>query len=216
MFAHDMKNPLMTSEGLLSRLVLGKAGALTQKQQKYIKTAFSELGKVAQLVAAFSEFSKLEAREHKPVFAQVDLEREIRRNIERVTSEAEKKQITISLEPTETAIEHVNADAAMINRVIRNLFDNAIKHTDSGGVVTVKIIDRDSQIHVSVKDTGSGIPEDHLPFIFDAFYRAERSSIGSGLGLAIARTVIDLHGGEIWVHSPPLQGSTFMFSLSKR
>jgi two-component system CheB/CheR fusion protein len=216
MFAHDMKNPLMTSEGLLLRLVQGKAGALTEKQQKYIKTAFSELGKVSQLVAAFLEFSRLEAREHKPVFTQVDLEGEIRKNIEAVTSAAEKKQITICLEPSEIAIAHVNADAAMISRVIRNLFDNAIRHTDSGGEVTVKIIDRDSHIHVSVKDTGSGIPESHLPYIFDAFYRAERSSAGSGLGLAIARTVIELHGGEIWVHSTPLRGSTFIFSINKR
>jgi signal transduction histidine kinase len=110
----------------------------------------------------------------------------------------------------------INADAAMINRVIGNLLDNAIKHTDSGGVVTVRVTDRGSEILISVKDTGTGIPADHLPYIFDAFYRVGRGSKGSGLGLAIARTIVELHGGKMWVQSTPPEGSTFSFTLLKR
>ena len=216
MFAHDMKNPLVTSEGFLSRILSGKAGALTEKQQNYLKISLSELGEVSRLIAAFLEFSKFEAREYKPVFAPVDLQAEIRKNIEAEKMEAEKKQITISLESPDTARSMVNADAAMINRVLRNLLDNAIKHTDSGGVVTVGVTDRGSELLVSVKDTGAGIPEDQLPYIFDAFYRIGRNSKGSGLGLAIAMTIVELHGGKIWAQSIPLEGSTFRFILPKR
>lgn len=216
MFAHDMKNPLVTSEGFLSRILSGKAGALTEKQQNYLKISLSELGEVSRLIAAFLEFSKFEAREYKPVFAPVDLQAEIRKNIEAEKMEAEKKQITISLESPDTARSMVNADAAMINRVLRNLLDNAIKHTDSGGVVTVGVTDRGSELLVSVKDTGAGIPEDQLPYIFDAFYRIGRNTKGSGLGLAIAMTIVELHGGKIWAQSIPLEGSTFRFILPKR
>lgn len=216
MFAHDMKNPLVTSEGFLRRIISGKAGALTEKQRNYLEVALSELGKVSQLIAAFLEFSRFEARENQPVFAPVDIEAEIRKNIEAEMLEAEKKQITLSFEPPDTAIPLVNADAAMINCVIRNILDNAIKHTDAGGVITVAVTEQDSAILVSVKDTGAGIPPDHLPYIFDAFYRVVRDSRGSGLGLTIAREIIDLHGGKMWVQSCPLEGSTFWFTLLKR
>jgi PAS domain S-box-containing protein len=216
MFAHDMKNPLVTSAGLLSRIIQGKTGTLTEKQQNYLKIAFSELEKVSQLVAAFLEFSKLEERELCPVFAPVDLEAEIQKNIEAEKVSSEKKQITISLDPLDSATSLVNADADMINRVIRNLLDNAIKHTGSGGAVKVKVTDKDNEILVSIKDTGAGISEDQLPYIFDPFYCVKRGSKGSGLGLAIAKKIVELHGGKIWVQSIPTEGSTFKFTLEKQ
>ncbi len=215
MFAHDMKNPLVTSKGFLARIIRGKAGSLTEKQLNYIKIAHSELGKVSWLISDFLDFSKFEAREFKPDFVPVDIQAEILKNIEAEMVEAEKKQITISLEPPDSANSVVNADAAMINRVIRNLLDNAIKHTDSGGVITVRVTDRGSELLVNIKDTGTGIPKDHLPYIFDAFYRVERGVKGSGLGLAITRTIVEVHGGKIWVQSTPSEGSTFSFTLQK-
>ncbi|RPI33897.1 MAG: ATP-binding protein [Nitrospiraceae bacterium] len=108
----------------------------------------------------------------------------------------------------------INADADMVNRVIRNLLVNAIKNTAPGGAVTIKIADRGDEILVSVKDTGIGIPEDRLPHIFDAFYRAGNSK-GSGLGLSIAKTIIEGHGGRIWAESIPDDGSIFSFTMPK-
>jgi len=216
MFAHDMKNPLVTSEGFLTRIMAGKAGTLTEKQLNYLEVALSELGKVSQLISAFLDFSRFEAREFKPVFAPIDLQAEIQKNIAAEKLEAEKKQITVSFEPPDTAISVVNADAVMINRVIRNLLDNAIKHTESGGTVTVRVTEKDSEVLVSVEDTGTGIPKDHLPYLFDAFYRVERGSKGSGLGLAIAKTIVELHGGKMWAQSTIREGSTFWFTLLKK
>ena len=215
MFAHDMKNPLVVSEGFLSRTIVGKAGTLTEKQLNYLKIAHSELGKVSLLISNFLEFSKYEAGEFKPVFTPVDMQAEILKNIESEKMEAEKKQISISLEQSDSSNSVVHADAAMINRLIRNLLDNAIKHTDSGGVVTVRVTDRGTEILVSVKDTGTGIPKDHLPYIFDAFYRVDRNSKGSGLGLAITKTIVELHGGKIWVQSSIGESSIFFFTPMK-
>jgi len=214
MFAHDMKNPAVISEGYLSRLVLGKIGALTEEQQNYLKIIQNELNKLSQLISDFLQFSRFEAIEYKPVLAPFNMKDEIRKNIEAIKVEAEKKQIIVGLENLDTTTPIVNADAAMVNRVISNLLVNAIKYTDPGGAVTIKISDRGNEILVSVKDTGKGIPEDHQPYIFDAFYRAGNSK-GSGLGLSIAKTIIEGHGGWIWAESIPAKGSTFSFTLPK-
>lgn len=213
MFAHDMKNPLVTSEGFLSRIISGKAGDITKKQQDYIEIIRSELGKVTGLIYDFLEFSKFETQEYKPLLALFDLQTEIRKNIETEEIEAKKKNIKMVFELPDSAVPPVNADAAMINRVIINLLDNAIKYTGPGGAVTVGIAVKGIEILVWVKDTGRGIPKEHLPFIFDLFYRVERNQRGSGLGLAIARMVIEAHGGRIWAESEPGEGSVFRFTL---
>jgi signal transduction histidine kinase len=215
MFAHDMRNPLVASEGFLSRIISGKAGALTEEQENYGEIIRDELNRVSQLISDFLNFSKFEAREYTPSLAPFNVHTEIKKNIETEEIAAGKKQITISLELPDTAIPMVNADAAMIHRVIRNLLDNAIKYTDSGGAVTVTVTDRGNEILVSVKDTGTGIPGDLLPYIFDAFYRVRRDSKGSGLGLSIAKSIIESHGGRIWVESAPAKGSVFSFTLPK-
>jgi len=215
MFAHDMKNPAVTSKGFLSRIISGKAGALTEEQKDYLETIHSELTKLSELISDFLQFSRFEAIEYKPVHAPFNLEEEIRKNIEAEKVEAEKKKIILGLEHQDTTTPIVNADAAMVNSVIRNLLVNAIKNTDPGGAVTIKISDRGNEILVSVKDTGIGIPEDNMPYIFDAFYRAGGSK-GSGLGLSIAKTIIEGHGGRIWAESIPDNGSTFSFTLPKQ
>ena len=214
MFAHDMKNPAVTSEGFLVRLISGKIGSLTKEQQDYLEIIRGELNKLSELISDFLQFARFEVIEYKPVYAPVNIEEEIRKNIEAEKVETEKKKIIIGLEHPDTLTPIVNADAAMVNRVLRNLLVNAIKNTDPEGAVTIKISDRGNEILVSVKDTGIGIPENQLPYIFEAFYRAGNSK-GSGLGLSIAKTIIKAHGGRIWAESISGNGSTFSFTLPK-
>ena len=95
MFAHDMKNPAVISEGFLSRLISGKTGALTKEQQDYLEIIHSELNKLSQLISDFLQFSRFEAMEYKPVPAPFNIEEEIRKNIEAEKVEAEKKEIII-------------------------------------------------------------------------------------------------------------------------
>ena len=84
------------------------------------------------------------------------------------------------------------------------------------GAITAKLADRGNEILVSFVDTGIGIPEDQMRYIFDAFYRVSRDSKGSGLGLAIAKTIIEGHGGRIWAENVPAKGSVFSFTLPKQ
>ncbi|RPI36014.1 MAG: PAS domain S-box protein [Nitrospiraceae bacterium] len=213
MFAHDMKNPVTTVGGFLSRLFSGKAGPLTEKQQGYLAIMQDELDKLSALITNFLEFARFEAKEYKPVYGPFHIESDVYKNIEAVRVEADTKKITIQRELPEDLLPVFNADAIMINRVIRNLLGNAIKYTKPRGTITVRLSKQDNAILVQISDTGIGISEEHIPYIFDAFYRVSRDSTGSGLGLAISKAIIEAHGGRIWAESVYGQGSTFSFTL---
>jgi len=215
MFAHDMKSPVTVAGGYLSRLLMDKAGPITEKQQGYLVIMQEALKSLSDLITDFLEFSRFEAKEYKPVPSPFNIETGIYKNVEAARVQADTKNITIRFELPDDMVSVMNADATMINRVIRNLLGNAIKYTNPGGTITIKLSDLDDAILVQIIDTGLGIPENHLPYIFDAFYRVSRDSKGSGLGLAISKTIIEAHGGRIWAESSPGKGSIFSFTLLK-
>lgn len=111
----------------------------------------------------------------------------------------------------------VLADRERVHQVLFNLLDNAFRFTPAGGSVTVSAVREDVTCEVSVEDTGPGIPEDHLPFVFERFYRVDagraRGDGGTGIGLTIARSVVEAHGGRIWAESRPGGGTRFRFVL---
>jgi two-component system phosphate regulon sensor histidine kinase PhoR len=215
MFAHDMKNPVITAGGFLSRLISGKAGTLTETQKDYLELITEELNKLQELTTDFLDFSRFETKECKPVMSPFNIKEAIHKHTEAAKVEADRKNIRIIFEVKEDIPAVINADAMLIGRVITNLLDNAIKYTNSGGTVTVNLFERDADVIVRVEDTGIGISEEHLPYIFDAFYRGNRDIKGSGLGLSIAKTIIETHGGRIWVESIEGKGSIFNFTLPK-
>jgi two-component system, OmpR family, phosphate regulon sensor histidine kinase PhoR len=217
MFAHDMKNPVLTSGGLISRLLSGKAGELSLKQQEYLRVMKDNLHRVESLIMNFLDFSRIETKEYKPVIEYIDLKKEIEEAIESVRMEADKKNIVIKYMhiPPETGPVMIHADPMMLDRVMTNLLENALKYTRANGMVIIELFDREKSVLVHVGDTGIGIAEKHLPHIFDAFFRVSRDSTGSGLGLAIAKTIIEAHGGRIWVDSAVNAGTSFHFILPK-
>jgi signal transduction histidine kinase len=111
----------------------------------------------------------------------------------------------------------VEVDPERIGQVLRNLIHNAITYSPSGGEVRVRVEVAADHVRISVSDTGPGIPPEALPYVFDRFYRADRSRArrtgGSGLGLAICKALVEMHGGSITVESQPGQGATFAFTL---
>jgi two-component system phosphate regulon sensor histidine kinase PhoR len=215
MFAHDMKNPVITVSGFLSRLLSGKAGQLTEPQMNYLMMMKDELAKVEELIGDFLEFSRFEATQYRPLKSAFNIEEALNNQIERIKPEADKKGIGLSFEYPENFIPVISADGKMIERVIVNLFDNAVKYSPPDSSITVKLADWNLEVLIQVADTGIGISEEHLPYVFDAFYRVRRDSEGSGLGLSIAKAIIEAHGGKIWVKSAAGKGSTFSFTLPK-
>ena len=108
-------------------------------------------------------------------------------------------------------------DPDRIEQVLTNLLDNAVRHTPGEGEVSLLITSLEKGVQFDVRDTGSGIPEDDLPFVFERFYKADkartRGRSGTGLGLAIARNIVDSHLGHISVHSKSGEGTTFSFFI---
>ena len=216
MFAHDMKNPVSTSGGFLARLLAGKVGELTEKQQSYIEIVSGNLGKVENLLADFLEFSRLGAKEYVPKIEPFRITDAIAQRIEAMRIEAEKKNIQIIFEYPDDFSEIIRADSMMMDRVISNLLSNAIKYSEPDESITVTLAQSVKDIIVQVADTGNGISEEYIPYLFDAFFKVSRESTGSGLGLAITKTIIEAHGGKIWVESASGAGTTFSFTVPKK
>lgn len=130
--------------------------------------------------------------------------------------QAEQKQLMLRVE-LPSNLPRVYADVERVGQVLRNLLSNAITHTPPGGTITVSVRVHGDEALVSVQDSGVGIEAQHLPYIFERFYRADasraRSTGGSGLGLAIVKQVVEAHGGQIEATSKPGRGSSFTFSL---
>jgi signal transduction histidine kinase len=215
MFAHDMKNPILVAEGFLSRVYSGKAGPLTDKQLSHLGLVNDAISRVGKFITNFLEFSRIESGEYKTVPARFDLAMSIEKNLESLRIEAEKKNIKLIFEVIDSRTAAVHANVTQIDRVLVNLLDNSIKYTNPGGTITVTLSNRDKDILVQVADTGTGIPEEHLPYLFNPFYRVTGDSKGSGLGLAIVKTIVETNGGRIWVNSIYGKGSTFAFTLPK-
>jgi signal transduction histidine kinase len=215
MFAHDMKNPILVAEGFLSRVYSGKAGPLTDKQLSHLGLINDAISRVGKFITNFLEFSRIESGEYKTVPAPFDLAMSIEKNLESLRIEAEKKNIKLIFEVIDSRTAAVHANVTQIDRVLVNLLDNSIKYTNPGGTITVTLSNRDKDIFVQVADTGTGIPEEHLPYLFNPFYRVTGDSKGSGLGLAIVKTIVETNGGRIWVNSIYGKGSTFAFTLPK-
>jgi signal transduction histidine kinase len=211
-FAHDIRNAIIPSISFLGRILSGKA--LTPEAD--LALIREELVTANHLLTNFIEFSRFEAKEYKPILGQFDLEDALHKLVESWRMKAKQKDIKIIFERPEKPLPLVAADGAMIQRVISNLLDNAVKYTNSGGTIDVRVLNLENNVLVEVKDTGIGIPEVHIPHIFDAFYRVPGDLHGSGLGLSIARTIIEAHGGEIWAESLAGKESTFSFSLPKQ
>jgi signal transduction histidine kinase len=159
--------------------------------------------------------SKTEAGVDKLAREEIDLARLIREACELFEPSAEDQGVTLTcMAPAGT---RVFGDARMIQRMLSNLLDNAIKYTPSGGTVTVSLSEKGGRVLVSVQDTGCGISPSDLPRIFERFYRSDqsRSKPGIGLGLSLARAIARAHGGDIMATSTLDQGSTFTVTLPK-
>jgi len=215
MLVHDMKNPIVIGEGFLNRLLAERAGPLTEKQKEYLSIIRDETAKLQRIVADFLDFSRFEQKEYHPTPAPFNLEEALDRRIEAMRVVADKKDLHLFLEYDQESLPIIFADAAMIDRVISNLLDNAVKYTEPGGAVTVRLVNRSEDVLVEFSDTGIGIQPEDLPCVFDAFCRIDKKAEGSGLGLSIAKAIVTAHGGTIAVESTFGKGSIFRFTLPK-
>jgi len=209
MFAHDIRNAVIPPALLLSEIISGKK----QDIENDLPLIRDELTTAAHLLTNVIDFMHLETSGRELAKGPVGINAAILKGVDGLQSGADLKKIVISCCFPEGSSRFLNADGGMLQRVITNLIDNAIKYTEYGGKINITVRDMGTDILVQVMDTGVGIAEDQMLHIFKAFYRATPSQTGSGLGLYIARTIVEAHGGKIWVESIPGKGSVFSFTL---
>ena len=211
---HELRTPLTSIKGYMEGLVdeVLPANAETFNQIHH------EADRLSRLVDDLQELSRVEAKSYSLDLRSVSVSSLVQTTLKRLSPQATAKRITLrSNLPAD--LEPVLADEDRITQVLVNLTANAIQYTPEDGEVLISAAQHGNEIHVSVKDSGIGIPQEHLANIFTRFYRVDKSRSrhaggGSGIGLTIAKHIIEAHGGRIWAESAgEEQGSTFTFSL---
>ncbi len=159
------------------------------------------------------DLTRIEAGENAPKLEPVRARDLIGNTAEFLRPQVESKGLQLSIDVS-PELPPVLADRAQIERVIGNLVSNAMRHTKHGGEISINAAQRDSQVAVSVTDTGQGIPPEYLPHIFDKFVQVPNTPAGgAGLGLAISKSIVEAHRGQIGVRSQVGRGTTFTFTL---
>jgi heavy metal sensor kinase len=211
--AHDLRSPITRIRGIAEvTLTTGKS---LNDYENMAASTIEECDRLLDMINTTLMISKTESGVDKLSHEEIDLAALVQEACELFKPTAEDKGISLSLDIPKPI--HFMGDIQMIQRMISNLLDNAIKYTPSRGSVTVLMNEKDTQVVVSVKDTGCGISPKDLPHIFERFYRCDqsRSQSGIGLGLSLARAIARAHGGDITADSILNQGSTLTITLPK-
>jgi two-component system sensor histidine kinase GlrK len=214
--SHELRTPLTSIKEGTGLLLDGVGGETTEKQRKLLAILAEESNRLIGVVNSLLDLSKIEAGMMTYRFEPAHVDPLIRQAIAEITPLAEAKQIRLE-SALEASLPTARLDRERILQVLRNLVGNAVKFTPKGGYVRVAARRANGKLEVSVKDSGPGIPAEHLTTIFDKFRQGNHNGgpgrQGTGLGLAIAKNVIASQGGKIWAQSELGQGSTFIFSL---
>jgi signal transduction histidine kinase/DNA-binding NarL/FixJ family response regulator len=213
--SHELRIPMMIFHSYCSLIRDMGDDNLTEKQREYLHTAIESSGRMVDLIDDMLDLAKLESGKANLNFEKKDVMEPIREACSLLAPFASINGLEISIDPLPTGA-HAYFDSDKIRGVLTNIIDNAIKFTPSGGRIDIAVTHDGDFVLVSVSDTGCGIPENQISFIFDEFAQLRSHAgpkRGSGLGLAICKRIIDAHKGRIWAASTPRQGSKFTFSL---
>lgn len=213
--SHDLRRPLTSMLGYLE--LLGESPARDEgKRAEYLEAVERNSRMLQRLAEDLFELSRLEAKEREPNFEAFSISDLVNDVLMRFRPAAEQAGVTLrQVEPQ--PVPYTAADPKMIELVLGNLLENALRYTSEGGAVEVSLAAAEGTVAVSVSDTGAGIPGNELEHIFERFFQADqgpgRSTGGTGLGLAIVKRIIDLHSTEIAVRSREGEGTVFTFRL---
>jgi heavy metal sensor kinase len=209
--AHDLRSPITRIRGI-AELTLTTSKSMDEYKDMAANT-IEECDHLLEMVNTMLDISETEAGANNFKMVKTDMADLVRDACELFQPTAEQKGISLISKMSDNSF--VYGDMQMLQRMVVNLLDNALKYTPSGGTVTVSVNANEGQVVFSVSDTGIGISRDDLPYIFTRFYRCDqsRSQAGIGLGLSLARAIAKAHGGNIAVASNPGKGSKFTVTL---
>ncbi len=211
--AHELRTPMTTIKGFVDGMLDGTIPP--ESREHYLGIVSQEVGRLTRLIKNMLDITKLEAGEYKVNATTYDIWENITGVVFSVEQQLEAKRIRVSgFAPNKTL---VLADQDLIHQVLYNLVDNAVKFCDEGGELRFSVTPGKGFVTVGVRNTGAGISPEALPYVFDRFYKEDKSrglnAAGSGLGLHICKVLVNLSGGKIWVDSKEGQYCEFLFTL---
>ncbi|WP_235941292.1 sensor histidine kinase [Paenibacillus puerhi] len=218
--SHDLGTPMTLIQGYVEALMDGVVKP--EQQQKYLKLIHNRILGLSRLIKDLFQLSKLEARQMEFDIQTVRTEELVsyfdeRYELELAGAGLRFETTSYTLQPGDALPSLVRIDINRIDQVLTNIIYNAVKHTPAGGQIQLQFSVDEHSLVVQVQDNGAGIAPEDLPYIFDRFYKKDKSRNtsggGSGLGLAIAKEIVDFHGGRIWAHSRLGQGACIAFML---
>ena len=215
---HELKTPLTSIVGYIDRMLLQRerVGPLNERQERYLETVQRNGRRLKVLIDDLLDVSRIESGSLELSFAELDVQREAEEVVRSVQDQIKEKQQHVVLNISAN-LPRLKADELRFSQVLTNLLSNACKYSPDGATTTITAIEQDELIRIDVSDTGVGLSTANQSRLFSKFFRADNSSTrevsGTGLGLFITKSIIEAHGGQIWVRSEEGKDSTFSFTL---
>ena len=211
--SHDLRTPIAVAHGYIETLLMKNNTMSAEDRERFLKIVLNSTENLEKLVADLFELSKLESEKVELKLDKINLSELVHDVSSRFKILADKSKIHFNVNASEIGL--VEVDVALIERVIQNLIENALKFTNEYGEVEVSVTKLINSFRLKVRDTGIGIGEQSLPFVFDRYKKldSDKNDTGAGLGLAIVKKVIELHNLEIKVDSQKDVGTSFYFDI---
>ena len=216
--SHELKTPITSIKGFVETL---GDGAVDDKEnaKKFLKIILQQADRLNAIIEDLLSLSRIEqeAERGEIQFAEADLRQILEAAIHDYQTGARERNVKVTLNCSDEIV--VKANSRLLEQAMGNLLDNAIKYSAAGGTVDVQVVKDENEVAIQVRDTGCGIAPEHLPRLFERFYRVDKARSrergGTGLGLAIVKHITQAHGGRVTVESTVGKGSVFTLHLPK-
>jgi len=234
MVSHELKTPMTSIKGYADLMFKGVAGEISEMQQRFLRVIRSNADRMNALVSDLLDISRIESGQLKLHLQSIPIKTVVDEVVQTMQERIKAKELALTVEVPED-LPPVRADEDRLIQVLTNLMSNAYRYTLPGGKISVKATawpdgpppgeakpvplgeQHVRYLCLSVSDTGIGISSQDQTRIFDKFFRGDdpvvRETAGTGLGLSIAKSIVELHDGQIWFQSEPGQGSIFSFTV---
>lgn len=210
--AHELRTPLTTVQTHLEAILEG----VWEPTRERLESCYDEMNRLGSLVSDLESLARVESDNLKLNKVQTSLRELTDKTLGSFEKELKDRNLDVKVEGS---CSDIPLDRDRISQVLINLISNAVKYTPDGGEIKITLSDTEDSVIFNIRDTGTGIPEDEIPYIFERFYRADKSrnrnTGGSGIGLTIVKSIVSAHGGTIGVESRLNEGSNFMVTLPK-
>ncbi len=215
--SHELRTPLTSIRGSLGLLASGMLKKFPDRAEHMLKIAVENTDRLVRLINDILDIERLESGKVTIERGDCDLEHLMNQAADTMKAMADDNKVKLEVEPLQRK---VWADSDRITQVLTNLLSNAIKFSPEDGVIHLRALEKDDHVLVQVQDHGRGIPEDKREKIFERFGQVDASDSrekgGTGLGLPICKTIVDQHGGQMWVDSTLGEGSIFQFTIPEK